>query len=298
MLWYRRPAAEWVEALPVGNGRLGAMVFGSIERERLQLNEDTLWSGGPKDWNNPDALAVLPELRRLIAEGRYVEADEATKQMMGPYTQSYLPLGDLHILFDHGDIAGQDYHRELDLRTGIAAVRYDIGGVSYAREVFASSPDQVIAVRLTTDRPGSLSFHATLRSPLRYRTAADGAVLELRGRAPAHVDPSYYGDRPDPIVYEDDEGMTFESHVTAMTEDGDVSVAPDGVRVRDATEVLLLLSAATTSTGLTGRRPAKDGSPAPSRLTTSAAPPLGPIPRCGKPTSTTTAPSSTVWSLS
>jgi hypothetical protein len=90
-LWYRGPAAAWVEALPVGNGRLGAMVFGTLGRERLQLNEDTLWSGGPRDWNNPEAAAVLPEIRRLIAEGRYVEADAAAKRMMGPYTQSAPP---------------------------------------------------------------------------------------------------------------------------------------------------------------------------------------------------------------
>src|SRR5689334_23455828 len=100
-LWYRRPAQQWVEALPVGNGRLGAMVFGGIERERLQLNEDTLWSGGPRDWNNPNAPAALAEVRRLIAEENYVEADRGARGMQGPYTQSFLPLGDLVLEFEH-----------------------------------------------------------------------------------------------------------------------------------------------------------------------------------------------------
>ena len=113
-LTYGRAARTWVEALPIGNGRLGAMVFGGVGVERLQLNEDTLWSGGPSDWNNPGARAVLPEIRALVAAGRYVEADAAAQRMMGPFTQSYLPLGDLRLTFDHGDL-GRDYRRTLDL---------------------------------------------------------------------------------------------------------------------------------------------------------------------------------------
>ena len=92
-LWYRRPAQQWVEALPVGNGRLGAMVFGGVERERLQLNEDTLWTGGPREWNNPDAPKALAEVKRLLAEGKYVEADRAARGMQGVFTQSYAPVG-------------------------------------------------------------------------------------------------------------------------------------------------------------------------------------------------------------
>src|SRR5437762_1170768 len=123
LLWYDRPAHAWVEALPIGNGRLGAMVFGGVEIERLQLNEDTLWSGGPRDWNNPRARDVLPEVRRLIAAGDYVAADALCKQMQGPYNQSYQPLGNLSLRFD---VAAPpvDYRRELDLQTAIARVRY------------------------------------------------------------------------------------------------------------------------------------------------------------------------------
>src|SRR4051812_19474202 len=116
-LWYRRPASQWVEALPVGNGRLGAMVFGGIERERLQLNEDTLWSGGPRDWNNPKAPQVLAEVRKLIAEEKYAEADRAARGMQGPYTQSFEPLGNLVLAFEHGDSARGGYRRQLDLRS-------------------------------------------------------------------------------------------------------------------------------------------------------------------------------------
>jgi alpha-L-fucosidase 2 len=173
-LWYRRPAAQWVEALPLGNGALGAMAFGGVERERLQLNEDSLWSGGPKDWNNPGAREALAEVRRLIREERYAEADRAARRMQGPYTQSYLPLGDLHLAFEHGDVA-RGYRRALDLRSATTTVAYRVGPVGYTREAFVSHPDQVLVVRVAADRPGALAFTATLDSPLRHRTAAGGA---------------------------------------------------------------------------------------------------------------------------
>jgi len=173
-LWYRRPAVQWVEALPVGNGRLGAMVFGGVERERLQLNEDTLWSGGPRDWNNPGARAALAEVRRRIDAGDYVGADEAAKGMQGPYTESYLPLGDLRLAFEHGDVASR-YRRDLDLRAAVAGVSYRIGETTFTRELFVSHPDRALVVRLAADRPGAITFKATLDSPLRHRTAATAA---------------------------------------------------------------------------------------------------------------------------
>ena len=245
VLWYRRAATRWVEALPVGNGRLGAMVFGGIGVERLQLNDDTLWSGGPKDWNNPKARAVIPEVRRLIASGDYVAADQATKQAFGPYTQSYLPLGDLHVTFEHGDVAG-GYRRELNLAEAVAAVRYRIGGVAYVREVFASHPDGVIIVRLAADRPGALAFTARFSSPLRHRTAAPAAAFTMGGTAPSHVDPSYY-DHDDPVRYAPG-GMRFAAHVEAVT-DGTTRADHDGLHVSGASEAILLIGAATTFRG-------------------------------------------------
>ena len=119
MLYYKRPAKVWTEALPIGNGRLGAMIFGGVELESLQLNEDTLWSGPPGQWDNPGALEVLPRVRELIFQGKYLEADALSKEMMGPFTQSYLPMGDLWITFRHGDLA-YSYERSLDLSQGIA----------------------------------------------------------------------------------------------------------------------------------------------------------------------------------
>src|ERR1051325_5315202 len=114
VLWYREPAKEWVEALPVGNGRLGAMVFGGIEKDLIQLNEATLWSGGPSNWNNPKAREVLPEVRRAIFAGDFELAEKFCHQMQGPYNQSYQPLGDLHLEFNHSAPV-EFYERSLDL---------------------------------------------------------------------------------------------------------------------------------------------------------------------------------------
>jgi alpha-L-fucosidase 2 len=255
-LWYSRPAGPWVEALPIGNGRLGAMVFGGVQTERLQLNEDSLWSGGPSEWNNPKAREALAQVRRLIAEGKYVEADRAAYGMEGKYTESYLPLGNLVLAFEHGDVS-RGYRRELDLRTAITSTSYRAGAVTYTREAFASYPDQVVVMRLTADQAGALSFVARLDSPLRYRTASDGGVLKLLGKAPAHVDPSY-NNSPTPVLYDDREGMTFESHLTADVNGGRSWVDQDGLHVQGATEAVLLLSAATSFNGF-DRSPGREG---------------------------------------
>ena len=245
-LTYARAARQWVEALPLGNGRMGAMVFGGINAERLQLNDDTLWSGGPSDWNNPGARAVLPEIRALVAAGRFAEADAAAKRMMGPYTQSYLPLGDLHVVFDHGDLARQ-YARTLDLATGEATVRYRLGPATFTRHVVASHPDQVIAMHLACDRPGLLRFSARLSSPLRAATRIEGDALVLRGRAPSHVEPNYE-DVADPVRYADDRGMHFEARLVVVT-DGRVETSAGDLRVTDASRATLLVAMATSFNG-------------------------------------------------
>ena len=175
-LYYRRPASVWTEALPIGNGRLGAMVFGGIEVERLQLNEDTLWSGPPGEWDNPKALEALPKVRELIFQGKYAEADALTREMMGPFTQSYLPLGDLWIIFRHGDLA-RSYERSLDLSQGVTATAYRIGKATYRREAFVSYPDQVLVFRMETDEPIGLHFSRVPLQPAQVRNPDGGGCL-------------------------------------------------------------------------------------------------------------------------
>ena len=185
-LWYRRPARQWVESLAVGNGRLGAMVFGGVDQERLQLNEDTLWGGGPYDPNNPAALAALPDARRLIFDGRYREAQAliADRMMAKPLRQMpYQTVGDLLLTFPEA-ASIEDYRRDLNLDTAIARVVYTTGGVRFTREVFSSAVDQVIAVRLTADKPGRVTFTASMRTPQPATVEADASgTLVLRGRA-------------------------------------------------------------------------------------------------------------------
>ena len=183
-LWYRRPAREWVEAVPVGNGRLAAMVFGGVAGERLQLNEDTLWGGGPYEPNNPGALAALPEARRLIFAGKYKEAHQfiGEKMMARPLGQMpYQPVGDLLLSFAAVKRV-ENYRRQLDLDAAIARVSYTADGVNFTREVFSSPVDQVIVVRIAADKPGQVSFAAGMATPQRASVEIEGRdTLVLRG---------------------------------------------------------------------------------------------------------------------
>ena len=155
-LWYTQPATEWTEALPIGNGRLGAMVYGGIEQEHLQLNEDTLWSGGPHDYDNPDAYQLLATVRGQLEQGEYRAAEATAQKMLGrpKYQQAYLPLGDLFLNFPRGE-KPSEYRRELNMQNAVSKVTYRIGNAHFTRTVFASHPDHSIVMRLECDTPGS-----------------------------------------------------------------------------------------------------------------------------------------------
>jgi len=259
-LWYRQPAQQWVEALPVGNGRLGAMVFGGVRVERLQLNEATLWSGGPKDWNNPRAREVLPRVRQAILAGRYVEADALCREMQGPYNQSYQPLGNLYLDLA-SDVGSTGYTRNLDLDRAVATTQYERDGTVWTREVFCSFPDQILVVHLTCNQPGRLSFGVRLDSLLHHQTQAAGSdTLTLKGKCPAHVDPSYLASE-NPIRYEDEphgEGMTFAVYVRATAQGGAVTTDDQALRVSGADAITLLIAAATSFNGF-DRSPGRQG---------------------------------------
>ena len=172
-LWYDKPAGEWVEALPVGNGRIGAMVFGGVSSELIRLNESSLWSGCPvQDSLNIDAPCYLPLIRKALFEGDFSTAAQGCRFMQGPYSASYLPLGDLHISYMMPRSAPTDYYRALNLSEASAVTRFTVAGITYEREVFASSSDDVLAVRLTASRKNSLSLYITLSSPLHYEMEA------------------------------------------------------------------------------------------------------------------------------
>jgi len=223
------------------------MVFGGQPDERIQFNEDTLWSGSPRDWNNSEAKRHLPEVRRLVLDAQdYVAADQVCKKMQGPFNESYLPLADLHIHMEHGaDV--RDYRRELDLDTAMARVTYRAGDAELAREAFVSAPDQVIVLRLTTSDPAGMNLTLALDSPVESNTAAsDDGLLVLTGKAPSHAVPNYV-QSANPIVYDEAQGkgMRFEAALQAVVENGTVRRDGNRLRITQARSVVLLLSAHT-----------------------------------------------------
>ncbi|HOW85208.1 MAG TPA: glycoside hydrolase family 95 protein [Candidatus Aminicenantes bacterium] len=255
-LWYDRPAdaaapdirdgwrndPEWLKALPVGNGSLGAMVFGGVGRERLQLNEKSLWSGGPDDNDNPGAAASLAEIRRLLFAGKYKEATEltlGTQVCLGagsgqgngaevPYG-CFQTLGDLWL--DFGKTSAFDgYRRELDLERGLAGVSYRQDGVRYRREVFSSFPDRALVVHLAADRKGALSFKAALTRPERFETRAAEDHLLMTGV----LTDGKGGD-----------GVRYAARLMAIARGGRVTCSRQTLEVSRADDVVLILTAAT-----------------------------------------------------
>lgn len=236
-LWYRSPAELWTEALPIGNGRLGAMVFGGVARDRLQLNEDTLWGGGPYDPSNPAAHVALPEVRRLIFDGKYLEAQNlAQAQMMAtPIRQmSYQTIGDLMLTFGVSS-AASGYRRELDLETAISRTEYRQDGVTFRRETFASAPDDVIVVRLTVDKPGALDFEASFETAQSGSAKIDSDCLILTGRNTGQ--------------HEVASALSFETRVRIIADGGRIHADGETLRVDGADGALLLIAMATSYRG-------------------------------------------------
>ncbi|MGP4040068.1 glycoside hydrolase family 95 protein [Gracilibacillus sp. D59] len=249
-LHYDKPASCWTEALPLGNGSLGAMVFGGIETERLQLNEDTLWSGFPRDGNNPTAKVLLPSIRKCVAENNFEEADRLAKQMMGSYTQSYMPFADLYFHFEHGGVA-KDFHRNLDLRTGVSTVTYKVESVEYSRETFISYPDQVMVVRLQASKEGSLNLQASFSSQLRYKTTCSGEQFIINGYAPEYVAPNYHT-IDYPIEYGDSKetkAIRFQGRLGIEYDEGTLELNQEGIHLLKGTSATFYFAAATSFQG-------------------------------------------------
>jgi alpha-L-fucosidase 2 len=235
LLWYDKPASEWTEALPVGNGRLGAMIFGAVATEQIQLNEDTLYAGSPYDPNNPEALQALPEARRLIFAGKYKEAHDlvGAKMMAQPIKQMpYEPIGDLKLSFaNHDNITF--YRRQLDLNTAIATTYYENDLTTIKREVFASPVDQVIAVSITADRLKQLNFTVSFETPQRATVSTEGSdTLVLKG-----VNGDSSGIKA---------GLKFEARVLVQAGFGQVRAEKEKIVVSNAYSALLLIAAATS----------------------------------------------------
>ncbi|MGO4371607.1 glycoside hydrolase N-terminal domain-containing protein, partial [Paenibacillus sp. MCAF20] len=219
-LWYRKPADEWVEALPVGNGRLGGMIYGGIKRERIALNEDTLWSGTKRGAEREEPLRYLEESRSLIFAGRFSDAQAVIEEhMLGPAGHAFQAMGDLELEMSHPSTA-EKYRCELDLRTGLFRTEYVSGGMRVTREVFVSAVDQVMVVRIEADRPGAIGLEAALTSRLNYGVNKSGNDrIILTGAAPSLLDHEKEQSE-DTVVYEENKGIRFQIHLQALPEGG------------------------------------------------------------------------------
>ena len=261
-LWYDRPAKIWEEALPLGNGKTGAMVFGRVNKERFQLNNNTLWSGFPNPGNNPKGSDALPQVRKAIFDGDYAKAATLWKQnLQGPYSARYLTMADLLLDFNLKDSAATAYQRELDLDNAVHTVSYKVGGVNYKRETIISYPNRVMAIRITADKKNAISFTAGITSKLKFTVSAPQQdYLVLKGKAPKHV--AHRPSEPQQIVYDEKEGMTFEVHVRIKAEGGTTRANGDKIAVANANAVTVYLTSGTSfngvdrSPGLEGKDPA------------------------------------------
>lgn len=234
-LWYDKPATQWEEALPLGNGRLGAMVYSSVATENIQLNEDTFWAGGPHNNINPAALNALPEIRSLITQGNYVAASdmaEKTITSQGAQGMPYQSAGNLTISFKKHE-AYTDYYRELDLQQAVARTHYQVGDVRFEREIYSSFMDQVIVIHLTASQPKALNFTLALSHPDTMQVSADAkqGMLSMQGKSPDH------------------EGIKGQVKLANLAKvvhsDGRTAVSGNSLNISDASEVVILVSIAT-----------------------------------------------------
>ncbi len=253
ILWFDKPAAQWVDALPIGNGRLGAMVFGGGEdgspsNELLQLNEDTLWSGKPRDGNNPDAKNHLADVRRAVLEQQdYHLADRICQKMQGLFAEAYQPLGNLRVNFTHAEPVA-NYRRELDLDTACTRTHYTAGDIRFEREAFVSGSDQVVVLRVMASKPHQLHCTISLDGSLQKGVESVSKTrLLLTGKAAAHVAGAGHPGSEKPLTLSDEpgEGMYFASVLDARVEGGTTAAHNGTLTIANATALTILLTAAT-----------------------------------------------------
>lgn len=244
VLWYDKPAKTWTEALPVGNGRLGAMVYGGTSTDTIQFNEETLWSGQPHDYANPGAHEYFGKLRELLWAGKQDEAHALGNKhfMSQPFGQlCYQPFGNLFLDFTGHDNA-VNYKRELDLEEALSTIIYEVDGVKFKRETFSSFPAQAMVIRLESSKKGSLNFTARMNSPHKnYTVFVEGDEIVLQGKANNYPHELGHDGKPYP-----ESKLTFEARLKVVNEGGGLIQTENTIQVQNAKKVTLFLVAATS----------------------------------------------------
>ena len=258
ILWYKHPATCFEESLVLGNGKMGASVFGGVFSEKIYLNDATLWSGEPENPNmNPESYKSIPLVRETLKNHNYKLADSLNKQTRGVFSESFAPLGTLIINFKHqGDF--KEYYRDLDISKAISKVSYIVDGAKFEREYFVSYPDQIMAIRLTSNKKQPLSCSIGFESLMKYKISGEEHVLTVNGYAPYHVEPSYMGDIPNAVLFDEKRGTRFTSLVNVKNTDGNIAYTDSTIELSGCSEVILLISIATSFNGF-DKNPATQG---------------------------------------
>jgi alpha-L-fucosidase 2 len=258
LLSYHQPARYFEETLVLGNGKMGAAVFGGVELDKIYLNDATLWSGEPVDPNmNPDAYTHISEIRAALKSEDYPLADSLNRKVQGSFSQSYSPLGTMLIHFRH-EGAATEYYRELDIASAVSKVTYQVNGVQFTREYFISHPDQVMIIKLTSSQKGALNFNLQFESLLRNSQTVSANTLTVRGRAPYHTEPNYRGNVADSVLYDENRGTAFYTMIKIRNLDGEIIQTDSSLGLNGGSEAILFISIATSFNGF-NRDPAKEG---------------------------------------
>lgn len=257
-LWYKQPAQYFEESLVLGNGRVGASVFGGVQSDQIYLNDATLWSGGPVNPNmNPDAYKNIQAIRDALKNENYKLADELNKKIQGSFSQSYAPLGTLFLEFKQ-DGEAKNYRRELNISDAVSIVSYELDGVKFKREYFISNPDKIMIIRLTSSQKGALNFAVKFQSQLKNKVTIQENMLKAFGVAPAKAEPSYRGDMKDAVVFDEKNGTRFSTFVKIKSTDGHLSTTDSTINLSEGTEAIIYVSIATSFNGF-DKNPATEG---------------------------------------
>ena len=257
-LLFNKPAQFFEEAFVLGNGKLGATVFGSPGVEKIYLNDATLWTGEPVNADmQPEARKNIPAIREALRNENYALAEQLNKKLQGSFSQSYAPLGTLLINFNHvGDYT--EYRRELDLRNAISKVNYKVDGVNFEREYFVSYPDKMLVIKVKSNKKKALNFDVRFNSQLNYNLSVKNKTLTARGNAPVHAEPSYVAKEKDAVVFDQQRGTRFATIYKIKNKGGSVVQTDTTIGVRNATEAVVYVSIATSFNGF-DKNPATEG---------------------------------------
>ncbi|MDP2336187.1 MAG: glycoside hydrolase family 95 protein [Bacteroidota bacterium] len=257
-LWYKQPAQYFEESLVLGNGKMGASVFGGVTSDKIFLNDATLWSGEPVNPNmNPEAYKNIPAIREALKNEDYKLADQLNKKIQGSFSESYSPLGTLFLEFKHeGD--PQNYHRELNISEAISKVSYEVKGVKFTREYFVSYPDQMMVIKLTSSQKGALNFGIKFESQLKNSVSITDNILKAKGFAPTHAEPNYRGNKPNAVTFDETKGIRFATRIKIKNKDGKLTATDQSVGLSEGTEALVFVSVATSFNGF-DKNPVSEG---------------------------------------